>query len=62
MTTFSNLAYGTEAMNSRAYDLVAKTKADDSAEYDALTTGAEFTKYENAGAANTNSSAPEKTK
>ena len=49
VTTFSNLAYGTEAMNSRAYDLVAKTKADDSAEYDALTAGAEFTKYENAG-------------
>ena len=49
VTTFSNLAYGTEAMNSRAYDLVAKTKADDSAEYAALTTGAEFTKYENAG-------------
>ena len=51
VSEFINMSYGTENMNANAYDLVAKTKADDEAEYTALVTGDEFDYYEVQGGA-----------
>ena len=41
----TKLVYGTEGMSAKLYGLTAKTKLDDAAEYDALVSGSEFTKY-----------------
>ena len=51
VSAFTNLSYGTESMSAKAYDLVAKTKADDETEYTALVTGEEFNFYEAQGGA-----------
>ena len=51
VSAFIDLTYGTESMNSKAYDLVAKTKADDETEYTALVTGEELDFYEAQGGA-----------
>ena len=51
VSAFTNLSYGTENMSAKAYDLVAKTKADDEAEYTALVTGEEFDFYDAQGGA-----------
>lgn len=41
------LSYGTENVSAKLYDLAAKTALDDPTEYAALTSGTEFTTYEN---------------
>lgn len=51
VSAFIDLTYGTESMNSKAYDLVAKTKADDETEYTALVAGEEYDFYEAQGGA-----------
>lgn len=43
----TKLVYGTENMSAKLYNLTAKTKLDDAAEYAALVTGSEFDYYEN---------------
>ncbi len=42
----TKLVYGTENMSAKLYNLTAKTKLDDAAEYAALVTGSEFDYYE----------------
>ncbi len=42
-----NMKLGAQAMVTRSYDMVAKTKLDDAAEYDALIAAANITDYEN---------------